>query len=89
MALVIIDRALRQDGCQTMIVNTVHDSIVLDVHPDETDHVARTCVTVMEDIVDLAGFYMPHLDMSWVKCPFKADIEVGTHYGNLEKYETS
>jgi len=87
MALVIIDRALRQDGCQTMIVNTVHDSIVLDVHPDETDHVARTCVTVMEDIVDLAGFYMPHLDMSWVKCPFKADIEVGTHYGNLEKYE--
>lgn len=87
MALVFIDRALFQDGYESIIVNTVHDSIVLDVHPDEVDDIANMCVSVMENVVELAKFYMPSIDLSWLKCPLKADIEVGTHYGCLVPYE--
>ena len=86
MALVIIDRAIQEDGLKTMIVNTVHDSIILDVPKDEIDQVANICISIMEDIKDHALFYMPSIDMTWLQCPLKADIEVGTHYGAEEPY---
>lgn len=86
-ALTILDMFLREDGCKTMIVNTVHDSIVLDVYPGELDYVAELCVDIMENIVHYAGIYMPHIDFSWLKAPLRADVDVGSHYGALEKYE--
>lgn len=86
MALVIIDRAIQQDGLRTMIVNTVHDSIILDVPEDEVDTVANLCISIMETIKEHALFYMPNIDMTWLQCPLKADIEVGTHYGAEEPY---
>jgi DNA polymerase-1 len=87
MALVIVDIEMRKRAMQSMIVNTVHDSIVFDVHPDEIDNVASLCVDVMENVVDYASLYMPNIDMSWLICPLRAEIEVGTHYGTMEEYE--
>jgi len=88
LALTIIDRAIRKDGMKTMIVNTVHDSIVLDVPPGEISNIANLCVAVMEGIIDMAAFYAPGLDFSWLTCPLKVDVEIGTHYGAEEAYHT-
>jgi uracil-DNA glycosylase family 4 len=86
-ALVIIDKFISQRGLRSMLVNTVHDSIVLDVHPDEIDEVAALCVDVMENIKHYASIYMPNVDFEWLICPLKADVDVGTHYGAYVDYK--
>ena len=41
ISLIYIDRLLGANQMQSCIVNTVHDSIVIDVHPNEKDKVLR------------------------------------------------
>jgi DNA polymerase-1 len=87
MALPMIDAEMQKAGLKSLLVNTVHDSILLDVYPDEVDDVAALCKDVMENIAKYAKMYMPSIDFSWLRVPLKVDIEVGTHYGTLEEYE--
>lgn len=86
MAMVIVDLIMAERGFKTMIVNTVHDSIVFDVYPGEEQAIARLCVNVMENIVDYAASYMPNIDMEWLICPLKADVEAGPRYGAMEHF---
>lgn len=37
-----LDKVMREEGWKTRIVNQIHDAVVLDVHPDELQHVAET-----------------------------------------------
>lgn len=85
MALVIIDNLMLERGWHTKIVNTVHDSIVFDVYPGELLDVAGLCVDVMENVVKYGAEWMPNIDMSWLICPLNADVDVGSHYGAMEK----
>lgn len=87
MALTIIHERMRDAGHKTMMVNTVHDSIVFDVYPGELIEVAGLTIDVMENIVDHAAKYMPDIDMDWLLCPLKADVEIGSHYGCMSKVE--
>jgi DNA polymerase I-like protein with 3'-5' exonuclease and polymerase domains len=41
ISLIYIDKLLEANKMQSCIVNTVHDSIVIDVHPDEEEKVLR------------------------------------------------
>ena len=41
ICLIYIDKMLEANKMQSCIVNTVHDSVVLDIHPDETDKVLK------------------------------------------------
>jgi DNA polymerase I len=53
IALMHIDKLL--DGMQSCVVNTVHDSIVIDIHPDEKEQVIdviNKTNTVLKDLVD-------------------------------------
>jgi DNA polymerase-1 len=86
-ALVIIDRIMQEGQFKSMLVNTVHDSILVDVYPGELDDLAILFKSVMENIKKYAKKYMPNIDFDWLICPLLADIESGTHYGSLEKYE--
>ena len=38
---------------QSCVVNTVHDSIVIDVHPDETDRVIRIIKLTNDNLVNI------------------------------------
>jgi len=44
IALVSLEKAVRDSGIESVICNTVHDSIVMDAHPDEID----ICVDLMK-----------------------------------------
>ena len=44
IALVALEKAVRDSGIKSVICNTVHDSIVMDAHPDEID----ICVDLMK-----------------------------------------
>jgi DNA polymerase I-like protein with 3'-5' exonuclease and polymerase domains len=53
IALMHIDKLL--DGMQSCVVNTVHDSIVIDIHPDEKEQVIdviNKTNAVLKDLVD-------------------------------------
>jgi uracil-DNA glycosylase family 4 len=87
IALAIITQLMLGKGYKSMFVNTVHDSIVLDYHPDERDELVELCMDVMENVVDYAAEFMPGLDFSWLKVPLVADVEYGISYGSHGFYE--
>jgi len=87
-AMIIIDEEMRLRGMKSMIVNTVHDSIMLDIYSGELDAAAHLCKDVMENVTSRYGpKRFPRLDFSWFTVPLVADMEVGSHYGCLDKYE--
>ena len=45
MSLILLDRKVREADMKSVICNTVHDSIVMDVHPDEE----KKCVDIMSE----------------------------------------
>lgn len=85
-ALIVITDKLKSRGLKSRIVNTVHDSIVLDVPEEELDDVVILVKDCMENVVEHAKTYMPSIDFSWLRCPLKADAEIGTHYGHEKSY---
>lgn len=87
VALGITAQLMRGKGYQSMFVNTVHDSLVIDYHPDERDEIVKLTTDVMENVVDYAAEYMPGLDFTWLQVPLKADVDYGTHYGSYGFYQ--
>lgn len=62
-------------GCRTCIINTVHDSITLDVHPDEMDVVKKAVdyfKNVNKLIEDRYGFH--------TEVPFTVDAKLGPNW---------
>ena len=53
LLMVRIHRLLKNMNLQSCIVNTVHDSIVIDVHPDETEEVLEIIRIVNRDQIKL------------------------------------
>lgn len=80
-ALIVIDTEMRRRGMKSMLVNTVHDSILIDAPLEEVDDVSELAVDIMEHITLWATSYLPKIDFSWLISPLKADVEIGTHYG--------
>ena len=50
VAIILIRNEILKHGYKSRIVNTVHDSIVLDVHPDELDIVPYMAKNIMENL---------------------------------------
>jgi len=86
IAMTMIDEQISND-LPAVLVNTVHDSVMLYVHRDVVEQVATLCVYIMENVVKYAKKHMPGIDFSWLICPLKADVDVGTHYGSLVQLE--
>jgi len=51
--LVLIELEARLEKLQSCIVNSVHDSMVVDVHPDEKEYVLATIDSLNEDLNQL------------------------------------
>lgn len=85
-ALAILTYFMKERGCRSMVVNTVHDSLALDYHPDEREWLEHKAVDVMENVPEYAKDFMPGMDFSWLKVPLKADVDYGTHYGAHGSY---
>ena len=86
-SLIILRDQLVQNNYRSMMINTVHDSVMLDIFPGELEDVAWLCHEVLEGITTKYGpEYFPGLDFSWFTVPLKVDIEYGGHYGSLQRY---
>lgn len=78
-ALIKLHWLMKHRGLKSLIILTVHDSIGLDVHPDEIDEVARLVKHCMEN---------PDCERYGVTLtvPMEADIEVGKSWGDKKEY---
>ncbi len=63
-----IDKIARQEGWDTRLVGQVHDCVVLDVHPDELEHVAYTVGQVTRRRLPEAW--------SWIIVPLGVEAEL-------------
>ena len=75
LAIYHINKFLKEKGMRSMIVNTVHDSIILDCPKEEVMKTAWIAKTIMENVP--VPFDKP--------IPMKADIEIGPSWGALKK----
>jgi len=53
ISLIYIDKLLEKNSMQSCVVNTVHDSIVIDVHPNETDKVIRIVKATNDNLINI------------------------------------
>lgn len=70
---------LEERGFDAYLVNTVHDSIIIEARPEDVREIAEHCQQIM---CDMPKKYLPGIDL-----PFKADVEVGVSYGDLHEID--
>lgn len=93
-AVILVRNALRKYKFKSKLVNTVHDSLVLDVHPDEIKTVPALVKAIMEHlpinnfILNLADFPTLKVDDKYkisdtqFRFPLIANVEWGRSYGD-------
>ena len=74
-ALVEIGRWLKEEKLDAYLVNTVHDSIILEVRPEDAQRISAKCQEIMAAI--------PAKYLVDTEVPFRADAEVGECWGAL------
>lgn len=70
-----IGKYIKEQNLDAYLVNTVHDSIIIEVKPEQAKQLALKCQEIMSTIPKK---YLPN-----VTVPFRADAEIGTCYGDL------
>jgi len=78
-ALLGIDREIKANGLKSFVVNTVHDSILIDVILDELPYV----VNIVNEITTKRIKEI----FKFIKVPLEVDIKCGASWGNLESLE--
>lgn len=81
MALNIIQDRLLKEGYRSILVNTVHDSLIGDSPQDEVEAFGNMAKSTMENLPELAKTYYPGIDLSWLRVNLKADVETSIWYG--------
>ena len=63
----------------------MHDSVVLDLHPDEIREMAQVVKHIMENLP------IDFMEVNWkgdkIKFPVVADVELGSTYGDIHTYD--
>lgn len=67
MTFIKVDEAARREGWKSRLVGQIHDSMVMDVVPEELPHIEAT----MKDIV---GNYLPKI-WPWIIVPLEIEID--------------
>lgn len=84
-SVILIQDYLRTRNKESKLVATVHDSIVIDMHPDEIEEITQITKLIMENLpIDFLNF-------EWkgqvLRYPITADVEIGSSYKDLVDYD--
>jgi DNA polymerase-1 len=85
LAMIQFDRECRKRKLKSLLIKQVHDSMVIDVHPDEVDEVAILAQQCMEHATKLAETY----GVFGINVPLKSDVMIGDNWGQLEAWSPS
>jgi DNA polymerase I-like protein with 3'-5' exonuclease and polymerase domains len=80
LALIRLQSAFSKKGIKSLIINTVHDSVVIDVYPGEEDIVTRLAHRAMSDVTSTFESYY---GVKW-SIPFGVDLEIGYNWLEME-----
>jgi hypothetical protein len=86
ICLCVIEDAMREQNLESMLVSTVHDSLVVDAVQEELPVIHDIVYTVVNHIPEvLRMLFGDSFDTSWMIVPFAGDCEAGLDYKNLNK----
>ena len=87
MALVAINRILKAEGFKSVLILTVHDSLVFDCVRSEAVEVARIAKAVMEHINELSDDILPGCKWNKLQVPLVAEMEVGVNWSACAEFD--
>jgi DNA polymerase I-like protein with 3'-5' exonuclease and polymerase domains len=82
LALISLHHELRNQGCKSLVINTVHDSIVLDVYPGEEKQIARITYDAMRYVDKV---FEELYNIKW-HVPLEVDVEIGKNWLDMESF---
>jgi len=85
--MTVIENLMRQANLESVLVSTVHDSLVVDALRKELPQVHEICDAVVNNIPEVMALVLgPDYDTSWLNVvPFAGDSEVGKNYYSAVK----
>ena len=81
LALIKLQYHINHKKLRSLIINTVHDSVVIDVFPGEEDVVAEVAYKSMTGVTDL---FENMYNVKWT-VPLEVDIEIGKDWLNMKE----
>jgi DNA polymerase I-like protein with 3'-5' exonuclease and polymerase domains/uracil-DNA glycosylase len=86
VCLCVIEELMRDANLESMLVSTVHDSLVIDALRSEIQQVHEIVYSVFNNIPDvMRAWFGPDADLSWMIVPFGGDCEIGKNYLDTKK----
>ena len=85
MSLTYIDDFIQKYNMKSVIMVTVHDSIVVDAPPEEVETMKKVVLGCMENL-PFDFLYTTHKGKK-IRYPIKADMEIGLNYNDLVEYD--
>lgn len=86
IALHVIEKMMREANLESMLISTVHDSLVVDCIRSELPKVHEIVMLVLNNFdVVLPSVFGDDYDTSWMLVPFTGDCEVGPNYLETKK----
>lgn len=85
ICLFTIEALMREANLNSLLVSTVHDSLVIDAVREELPEVHAIVHGVMNNIPTVIQAALPGYDDSWMIVPFAGDSEVGLNYLETNK----
>lgn len=84
VCMVVIEQLMREAKLDSMLVSTVHDSLVIDAVRTELPQVHEIVSYVVNNIPEVFKLYFgEHYDTSWMLVKFAGDAEVGLNYHDM------
>jgi DNA polymerase I-like protein with 3'-5' exonuclease and polymerase domains len=80
LALIRLQSAFSKKGIKSLIINTVHDSVVIDVYPGEEDLVSKLTYKAMADVTKT---FEDYYGVKW-SVPFGVDLEIGNNWLQMD-----
>ena len=82
MTLLLVEEEMRKRQLKSMIVNSVHDSIVIDAYPNEEGEV-KDCILKVEQSIRHQFLVKFQVDFD---VPLIMDCKIGKNWMDLEEY---
>jgi DNA polymerase-1 len=83
-AQVLIDRWLQEHAMRGVLVNNVHDALMVDAPAEEVDDIVAAMVDIMENLPTTQAPWWEPFELA---VPLVAEPEVGPSWGALKSYE--
>lgn len=86
ICLAVIENVMRVENLESILVSTVHDSLLIDAVREELPIIHEIVTGVVNNIPDVfRDLFGPDYDLSWMIVPFSGDCEVGPNYHDQRK----